>query len=414
KKRIRVGGFDAIANIGAVMALLLPALVTTLALIAPQQLRDTTRLRWVPSPRATYGGWVSDPAHHLRPETVAAIDSTVARLEREKSVEIAVVVIDSLDGLDPANAALLLHRRWGVGKGARDNGIVFLWSPALRKTWMSVGYGLEGVIPDAVAGRIQDEWVIPAFRSGDFDGGVLAGVGALAAAANNESYSGPPRARIDAPPKRRGLTITFRGKEVTPEESPIQYFVLNASSWLILGLVLLLFLSPLLFPFFAPLVYALWLARRFLPRRCPNGHGWLRRLSETEDDAFLSPDDVLEEKLDSVNYDVWVCSKCEHRQVIPRPKWGTKHTRCPKCNRKTLETLRFYGGWADGSVRIRERCLSCKYHDKRTEILAPAASGDFSSSGGDGGSSGSSDGGGSSGGSFGGGSAGGGGAGRSY
>src|SRR6185503_13040525 len=156
-------------------------LLAALMLLAPQA--DTNRLAWVPNPRVSSGGWVSDPAHHLRGATVSRLDSIASALERETTAELAVVVIDSLDGLEPADAALALHRRWGVGKASRDNGIVLLWSPTLRKIFVSVGFGLEGVLPDARTGRIQDEAMLPAFRRGDFDAGMIAGAEALASAA---------------------------------------------------------------------------------------------------------------------------------------------------------------------------------------------------------------------------------------
>src|SRR4051812_5355994 len=110
------------------------ALVAALLLVAPA---DTGRLAWVPNPRTTNGSWVSDPKHHLRPQTIATIDSTISRLERETTAEIAVAVLDSLDELEPSQAALQLHRTWGVGKANRDNGIVLLWSPKLRKIYVS-------------------------------------------------------------------------------------------------------------------------------------------------------------------------------------------------------------------------------------------------------------------------------------
>src|SRR5688572_7685109 len=158
--------------------------------------QDTTRLRWVPNPRVASGGWVSDPAAHLRPETVAEINRIVSALERETSAEIGVVVLDTLDGLEPVDAAFLIHRRWGVGKRARDNGVVLLWSPKMRRVQISVGYGLEGVITDAYAGRIQDTEMIPRFRRNEFDAGMIAGVQAIAAAARREQYSGMERAKV--------------------------------------------------------------------------------------------------------------------------------------------------------------------------------------------------------------------------
>jgi uncharacterized membrane protein YgcG len=92
------------------------ALAATLLVQAPSGTGKETRLSWVPDPREANGSWVADPAHHLGKTTVQSINAAIEKLEREKSIEMAVVVIDSLDGLEPADAALLLHRRWGVGK----------------------------------------------------------------------------------------------------------------------------------------------------------------------------------------------------------------------------------------------------------------------------------------------------------
>ena len=172
--------------------------------IAPQQSATprSDRLQWVPNPTLTTHGWVSDPSHHLSQETVRRIDSTIFALERTTSDEMAVVVIDSLDGLEPSDAALLLHRRWGVGKRDRNNGIVFLWSPALRKVYVSVGYRLEGALTDGRVGRIEDEQILPRFRAGDFDGGVLAGVIALATvAAGDTSFVNSATAPAYHPPE---------------------------------------------------------------------------------------------------------------------------------------------------------------------------------------------------------------------
>jgi uncharacterized protein len=303
-----------------------------------------------------------------------------------------------------------------VGKGARDNGIVLLWSPKLRKTFVSVGYGLEGVIPDAVAGRIQDQWVIPAFRSGDFDGGVLAGVGALAAAASKENYAGPPRARIGggAATLRRRLPIRVNGDEVTPESAgPIIYYGILV----VLAVMILLVLTPLAAIVLSPILFVAWVLRRYIPHRCPNGHGRMQRLSESEDDTFLSREEGLEEQLESVDYDVWVCSQCDYRLVIPHRRLFTKFTDCPHCGRRTLDTQRSTitapTYTSEGRAVFTRKCRNCPFHDAQSETipqLTMTSSSDSSSSSGSssggGGSSGSSD--------FGGGSSGGGGAGRSY
>ena len=362
------------------------AIAAALLVQVPPNSANNTRLSWVPNPRATDGGWVADPAHHLSARSVQVIDSVVDNLEREKSVEMAVVVIDSLDGLEPADAALLLHRRWGVGKRQRDNGIVFLWSPALRKTYVSVGYGLEGVLPDARVGRILDEAVLPSFRAGNFDAGMVQGVEKLADASREETAWRPEAIAPGRPTS--GAVRRARGN----------------GAWFLAPLGILVLLGG-----------AMGVARlrRRWPRRCPSCHTGMRLLSEDEDDAMLTREEGLEERLGSVDYDVWVCPQCNQRLVIPYRKWFSKYSDCPKCERRTCEsrtvTLQAATTVSSGLRVIYRDCLSCGFKDERREIIPQiveaSSSGGGSSFGGGGGGGGSS---------FGGGSAGGGGAGRSY
>lgn len=367
---------------------MLPNMKTLLALIVvPLALHaqaDASRLAWVPNPRTANGGWVSDPANYLKPATISAINQTITTLESETSAEIGVAVLDSLDGLEPGAAALLLHRRWGVGKAARDNGVLLLWSPAQRKIFVSVGYGLEGVLPDARAGRIQDEHIIPHFRRNDFDQGILAGVNALAAAAREETYSGATRARIDgrapglAQPARRGwwddAKVMIGGLIATP-----------------LAIILAV------------------LGYRARPRKCPRGHGRMRRLGEKEDDTEISREELLEEGLGSMNYDVWVCGECPERIVVPYKKWFSSYRQCPQCKRRTLKvttrTVVAATYSSSGTAMQTRRCKNCSFSDSKTIVLAQLTHSSSSSSGGSSGGGGSS---------FGGGSSGGGGAGRSY
>lgn len=360
---------------------------------APQQSASPQddRLRWVPNPTQTTHGWVSDPAHHLSGETVRRIDSTIFALERATSAEMAVVVIDSLDGLEPADAALLLHRRWGVGKRDRNNGIVFLWSPALRKVYVSVGYRLEGVLPDGRVGRIEDEAVLPRFRAGDFDGGVLAGVTALAAvAAGDTSFVNSRGAPAYHPPEAAAGTTPISNGSRGP-------------AWPI-GIVLTLGAAV------AGLV--VWRTKR--PPRCPNGHGVMQRLSHEDEAAKLSREERLEEELKSVNYDVWVCQQCPETIVIPHKAWFSSYRKCERCERRTSlatsRTLIPATQVNEGLVEVTTDCRNCGAHDVSRHMTprlpAPSTSSSTSSGFSSGGSSGGS--------SFGGGSAGGGGAGRSY
>ena len=145
----------------------------------------------IPNPRVQNGTWVTDMPGALRADTVSRLNDTIGAFERSTGIEMAVVVLRSLDGISVEEAAARLFEMWGIGKQDRDNGLLLLWSVGDRVVRVEVGYGLEGVLPDGRAGAILDAYVIPKFRSGDFDDGIVAGVDALLAAARDEDIELP-------------------------------------------------------------------------------------------------------------------------------------------------------------------------------------------------------------------------------
>ena len=351
------------------------------------------RLRWVPNPRVANGGWVSDPSHHLKPGTVDSLNSLISTLSRETGSEIAVVAIDSTSGFEPFDVALALHRMWGVGQKGRDNGIVVLWVPTQRAVQISVGYGLEGVLPDSRAGRVRDEQIFPAFKRGDFDTGMLAGVAAIATIAREEKDArGSNMSTTNPPPVPNGRALE-RETEPRPSRKGIIFSALG-------GLLAL-----------AGGTAGVATYRRRRPRRCPNGHGAMVRLDERADDAHLDHGQRLEEELKSVDYDVWVCPMCQAVIVRPRRAWFSRYSTCKSCNRRTLETTSRTIERAttahSGTEEVTERCRNCAFTRTYRKTIPRVQA----SSGGSGGSGGGGGGGGSS---FGGGSAGGGGAGGRY
>ncbi|MDQ2870466.1 MAG: TPM domain-containing protein, partial [Acidobacteriota bacterium] len=100
-------------------------------------------------------------------------------------------------------------RDWGVGQKGRSNGVIFFVFPTDRKMRIEVGYGLEGVLPDARTHRITDEVVKPHFRAGDFAGGIEAGVDALLSAARGEPFAGNGRTAAEAGRSPRSLTVRW-------------------------------------------------------------------------------------------------------------------------------------------------------------------------------------------------------------
>ncbi len=126
--------------------------------------------------------FVSNPDGILSAATVARIDSICYALKVSNIAQVSVVVVDQIveDGssraADPFNFAYKLFSDWGVGRAGRDNGIGILFIEDQRQIRFVTGRGVEGVLPDAICKRIQSQYMIPAFRSGDYDMGMLNGV----------------------------------------------------------------------------------------------------------------------------------------------------------------------------------------------------------------------------------------------
>ena len=130
------------------------------------------------------GVLTQDQQSHLEQKLVAYDDST--------SVQIVVVIVNTLDDYDPVDYAVKLGRDWGVGNKKTNNGVVFLMSmePGKRKVFIAPGYGLEGAIPDITAKQIVENEIIPQFKQDNYFRGIDKGVDAIIQASRGE-YQAP-------------------------------------------------------------------------------------------------------------------------------------------------------------------------------------------------------------------------------
>ncbi len=122
-----------------------------------------------PRPR----GYVGDFAGVIPSNHKQNIEKLAMELERKTSVEIAVVTVNDLNGMDLEGYAADLFEEWGIGKKGKDNGLLLLLAMKERKAKIEVGYGLEGIIPDGLAGDIIRQKMLPAFREGRFGLGLF-------------------------------------------------------------------------------------------------------------------------------------------------------------------------------------------------------------------------------------------------
>lgn len=156
------------------------ALLLLLALAAPAAALEVPFL----------SGRVNDHAGLLSPEAKVSLEAKLKDLEARKGHQVAVLTLDSLEGAPLEDFTLKVARTWELGRKGKNDGVLFLISKSDRKLRIEVGHGLEGSLPDALAGRIIQNEVVPRLRSGDFEGGVAAGVDAILGAIDG-TYSPP-------------------------------------------------------------------------------------------------------------------------------------------------------------------------------------------------------------------------------
>lgn len=135
----------------------------------------------------------NDAAQLVRPATAARLNQELAQFERDTSNQILVAIYPRMQSESSVDDyAVRVAQSWRVGQKARNNGAVLFVFQQSRDVRIVTGYGLEGALPDALCKRIIENEIVPRFRTGDFDGGLVAGVQAMMAATRGE-YRGTGR-----------------------------------------------------------------------------------------------------------------------------------------------------------------------------------------------------------------------------
>ena len=123
--------------------------------------------------------YVSNPDGILSESAVTTIDNILYNLEQKTGIQTLVVVVTGIKGGDCFEFAYQLGKEKGVGQKGRDNGLVILLSTDERCIQFATGYGLEGVLPDAICKRIQNRYMIEPFSKGDWNTGMVEGIRAV-------------------------------------------------------------------------------------------------------------------------------------------------------------------------------------------------------------------------------------------
>lgn len=374
--------------------------------------------------------YVSDPDNILTPAVRAELNAALMHLRRATSAEAVVVIVDDIDGGDIDTFATDLFTKWGLGKSDVDNGLLILVAKDLRRAAIRPGYGLEGVLPDIVCANILKHKMFPRFKEGDYGAGLTDAVTAV-----NTILTDPDAAAEI----RSGMADNRKGDD---DDDFFHVYVIIAVA--LAAIMLLVFLAQvlntrqrtrheryvalahlkpvyLMLTFFGlgiplvaslPLLIVLYRLRNY-PHHCPRCRTRMNKIDEVHDNEYLNPAQDTEEKIGSVDYDVWLCPACGERDIEQYVTPASGYTECPRCHAHTckLTSTRILRQPTPVSTGLGEKvytCVHCGNVDVKPftipMLVVPIVSGGGGRSGGGG------FGGGFGGGGFGGGMTGGGGA----
>lgn len=176
------------------------------------------KVETVPNTKLINNSYVSNPDGLLTEAAVLEINNRLGSLERETSAQVAVVMLKSIGDADIFEFAQSLFVKWGIGQAGNDNGLLILYVDDQRTIRFHTGFGLEGILPDAICKRIQIQKMVPQFKQGNIDAGMIAGVEEVVTIISNPEAS---------------EVLNVDGGETASDEGGIGFMV--ALAWLIGG-----------------------------------------------------------------------------------------------------------------------------------------------------------------------------------
>ena len=301
--------------------------------------------------------YVNDYANVISSVDEAQIRDLLAEFEATDGVQMTVLTVRSLSDYSTGDTSIEqfatnLFNEWGVGDADRNDGVLFLVAVEDHELRIELGssYGAEY---DGRMQRLIDQIIVPYFRQEDYSLGIFEGSRAIVADLRGEVYES--LAETNGTPSR---TVGLVEDETAV---PIR------ENWGLILLGLGAVGTPL-----GGLLFSRY--RRYQPRTCPNCQSSMVRLDERADDAYLDKGQIKEEVISSVDYDVWLCQSCDHREIIPYANWFTRYGRCPQCHYRTLShssSVVYHATYSStGLRRNRDSCTHCN-HERITDVTIP-------------------------------------------
>ena len=334
--------------------------------------------------------YVADPGELLTTSARNQADKILWDLRQNTSAEVAVVVVPDIGDMPIEDFATQLFTEWGIGKKDNDNGVLVVIATEQREARIATGYGVEGVLPDISAKKIINRSIVPFMKNNDLDGAVKAVATDLANVLTSpsaaEELKSSSAERWEEMPQS-----DITGEDILGFAGIIAFLIflvsvgvyiydsrrlrnkdryLQAREWhdKQLGyLTMAIFSAGLgLLPYL--LARHKYKTARNKPLTCPTCHHKMRKLNEDQDNALLSPSQDLEERLNTVDYDVWVCPDCGTVERYPFRIRQNTYTECPNCHTVAYHLVRDHTLVAPTiqHTGLGEKIYECKYCNNRT------------------------------------------------
>lgn len=302
---------------------------------------------------AGQNSYVSDEMEVLSSATRAELNDICVRLYREVGVEVAVVIVPGIEGDDEYDFAYNLFNSWRIGKEGKNTGLLWLYVVDIRAMKIETGLGLEGLLPDAYLNSLLDEDIFPLMREGRADEAFVVGLQDIASRLTTDTAREELLLNIDSPRVVVVEIITlylslgfvlliifavllYKKTQNLKGENNVQYYRVKGT---VDGMKILSFVFP--FPLLFLYFYGKRLCRqlRERPLMCDHCGSSMRLLSEAEEDQYLNFKQQAEERVKSIDYDVWKCNVCDNYKVLAYEKMTTKYGVCPQCGAKTYSLV---------------------------------------------------------------------------
>lgn len=209
-------------------------LITLLILFGLKGFSQTYTVKTVPNTKLVNNNYVSNPDGILDDYTVSEINSILGSLESQTTAQVTVVAIQSIGDDDIFDFAQSLFNEWGIGQAKEDNGLLILLVMDKRTIRLHTGYGLEGDLPDIICKHIETQKMVPHFKDGDFNLGIIEGVREVNRILTNAEYSSELKSSLETADDTSS-TIT---EEYSDPIRPSDFLSWVMGVWLLIMIIL--------------------------------------------------------------------------------------------------------------------------------------------------------------------------------